>query len=148
MSDTWSRTWLTLDVRMGVAMISPLPVSPRSRVSMARKDNRLVHQRAKLLKVLGVVAARDQHHVVEPQLAQPMEPLAGDGARALEVAGVVGAVGARCGAVDIDLDVGHDRALAAEVAESWYPLAERAPATPGSRSYPAVELSRCTLDPP
>src|SRR5262245_63550805 len=23
MSDTWSRTWLTLDVRMGVAMISP-----------------------------------------------------------------------------------------------------------------------------
>src|SRR5437867_6666984 len=125
MSDTWSRTWLTLDVRMGVAMISPLPVSPSSRVSMARKDNRLVHQRAKLLKVLGVVAARDQHHVVEAQLAQPMEPLARDVSRALEVAGVVGPIRARRGAVEIDHDVGHAGALAAEVTESWHPLAER-----------------------
>src|SRR3989442_15635913 len=124
MSDTWSRTWLTLDVRMGVAMISPLPVSPSSRVSMARKDNRLVHQRAKLLEVLGVVAARDQHHVVEAQPAQPMQPLASDGARALEVARAVGAVGARRGAGGIDLDLGPAGALAAEGPGSWDPFAE------------------------
>src|SRR3989442_4715922 len=123
MSDTWSRTWLTLDVRMGVAMSSPLPVSPSSRVSMGRKDNRLVRQRAKLLEVLGVVVARDQHHVVKAQLAQPVEPLASDGARALEVAGIVGAVRGRRGAVGIDLDGCHDSAPGAAVAGSWYSLA-------------------------
>src|SRR5207245_10706846 len=120
----WSWTWVALDVGVEVAVIYRSAVSPSSRVSTARKDNRLVHQRAKLLEVLGVVAARDQHHVVEAQLAQPRQPLASDGARALEVAGVVGAVGARRGAVEIDLDVGHDGALAAEVAESWYPFAQ------------------------
>src|SRR5437870_11525728 len=112
MSDTWSRTWLTLDVRMGVAMSSPLPVSPSSRVSMARKDSRLVRQRAKLLEVLGVVVAWDQHHVVKAQLAQPVEPLASDGARALGAEGTVGPAGARVGAVGSDPAVVHAGGLA------------------------------------
>src|SRR2546429_7114711 len=117
MSDTWSRTWLTLDVRMGVAMSSPLPVSPSSRVSMARKDNRLVRQRAKLLEVLGVVVAWDQHHVVKAQLAQPVNRPPATAPRHLEAPGTAGPAGPRRAPAGTDPDVGTDGPLAPEAAE-------------------------------
>src|SRR4029434_1463435 len=103
-------------------------------------------QRAQLLKVLRLVTPRDDDDVVEAELAQPVQALAGRLPRALEVARVVGAVGALRLAQMLD-HVGDDGAPAAKVAKPLDPLAQEPPVAPRARSHPAVELAGRPLDP-
>src|SRR5215470_6614140 len=104
-------------------------------------------ERAQLFQVRGVVAAGAEHDVVVTPLAESVQSLAGDLGRALEIAGIAGAVGARGRARQIHAHVGDHRALAPEIAEALDAVAERAPATPRAGADPAVELARGALDP-
>src|SRR5213594_2962881 len=102
---------------------------------------------AQLLKVRGLVPTGHEHDVVVAPLAQPMQALAGDLERALEVTRILGPVRARGGAVEVDPHIGHDGALASEIAKARNALAERPPATARPRPDPAVELAGRSLDP-
>ena len=99
-----------------------LPVRPGGRSAGAEAE------RAQLLKVRGLVPAGHEHDVVVAPFTQPMQPLAGDLGRALEVARILGAVGACGGTVEIDPHVGDDGALASEIAKARDALTERPPA--------------------
>src|SRR4029453_9780410 len=103
-------------------------------------------QRAQLLKVLRLVTPRDDDDVIEAELAQPVQALAGRLPRALEVGRVVGAVGGLGLAQMLD-HVGDDGAPAAKVAKPLDPLAQEPPVAPGTRSHPAVQPAGRPLDP-
>src|SRR6266850_1675873 len=104
-------------------------------------------QRAQLLEVLRLVTPRDDDDVVEAELAQPVQALAGRLPSALEVARIVGAIRTGRLAPQMLDHVGDDGAPAAEVAKPFDPLAQEPPAAPGARSHPAVELAGRPLDP-
>src|SRR5438105_636899 len=95
----------------------------------------------------GVVAPGDEHDVVEAEPDQALQALPCDGARALEIARIVGPVGARRLTVEVHLHVGDDRPLAAEPAELHDAVLQRTPAAARARADPAVELLRRPLDP-
>src|SRR5437867_7446595 len=105
-------------------------------------------QRVQLLEVLRLVTPWDDDDVVEAELAQPMQPLAGRIPSAFEVARIVGAIRTGRPAPQMLDHVGDNGAAAAEVAKPLDPLAQEPPAAPGARSHPAVELAGRPLDPP
>jgi hypothetical protein len=73
---------------------------------------------AELAEMLLVVAAGDEDDVVVAERLDPREALAGDRGRAGEVERIVGALRARGGTVEPDVDIGEDGALAAERSEA------------------------------
>src|SRR5882672_4833467 len=75
-------------------------------------------QLAQFFEVPGVVTPGDEHDVVEAERHQPLQPLARDRARALEIGRVIGPVGTRRRAVEIHPDVGDDGAPAAQIAKA------------------------------
>src|SRR5262249_61115891 len=103
-------------------------------------------QRAQLLKVVRLVTPRNDDDVVESELAQAAQPLAGRIPRAFQVARIVRAIRARRLAQMLD-HVGDDGTPAAEIAKPLDPLAQESPVATGPRSDPAVELAGRPLDP-
>src|SRR5262249_18435313 len=103
-------------------------------------------QLAQLLKVVRLVTPRDDDDVVEAELAQPVQSLAGCFPGTFQVTRVVWAVGAARLAQMLD-HVGDDGTPAPEVANPLDPLAQEPPVASGARSDPAVELAGRPLDP-
>src|SRR5262249_38056826 len=103
-------------------------------------------QRAQLLKMVRLVTPRNDDDVVEAELAQAVQPPAGRLPRALQVARIVRAIGARRLAQMLDY-VRDDSSPTAEIAKPLDPLAQESPVAPGTRSDPAVELAGRPLDP-
>src|SRR5439155_3667379 len=88
----------------------------------------------------------DEDHVVEPERAEALEPIARDLGRTREIARIVRSVGTGGRTVEVDLDVGDDGALAAEVAEPRDPVAQRPPARARAGADPAIAVSSRTPD--
>src|SRR5262245_30483993 len=103
-------------------------------------------QRAQLLKMVRLVTPRNDDDVVEAELAQAVQPLAGRLPRALQVARIVRAIGARRLAQMLD-HVRDASSPTAETAKPLAPLAQEPPVAPGARSDPAVDLAGRPLDP-
>src|SRR6267142_2416618 len=102
-------------------------------------------QLVELLKMLLIVAPGDEDDVVEAELTQAMQALAGVVPGAFEVARIVGAVGARRVALQMRDHVGDDGASAAQVEPAHEPISTGGP--PSAAGQTGSSEARSTRSP-